>query len=208
MKTLLKLAAPALVLAMGSLSSVANADVSGSTKFSVEIPNILVLYHWDSANIKFNDFEQPAINDSTQVNKTLDFGDATLNASGGDDVDVSTVPAGFDTSNQINVKLKNSWAVRSLSGTKGVNLKVETPNGTDLINTSIPGSKVTIGSIALSQANATLGNNTNSIDLPSGWTAKRGDIDFKLNLGAVTESGVYSTSGTTAETFKLTLSAK
>lgn len=208
----------ALATATVSIASFASAaSVNGTTDFRVTLPEILVLYHWDDAHLILeNTNTNSAINDGSTRDVTLPFDAATRELN----TDVITTSATNLDTGTVAVKLKNAWAVRSLSnGT--VELKLENPKNTLYSAASAalgdqPGdSIITIGSPTLNTvATSVEGTNTGTatLNIKSGWQPVMGDIDFTLDLTKANHAGEYNTRGvagknTTSEddTFLLTL---
>ncbi len=204
MNTFAKLAVSALVLSVASVASA--ASVSGSTDFRVTLPEILVLYHWEDAHLKLTAANSVVNSNPTrELETTLTGGSYNFNSNPIEVVGQSaTNPL---ANNIIDVTLKESWAVRSLS-TGNVKLALTNPNPIlkDVVNGE---SKITITEPKL------VYNTTEAIEqsIPSGWTAVKGDIKFKLDLSAATKSGEHNTRGAggkntapgTDDTFLLTL---
>lgn len=214
-----KLVLIAALTAGMTTASYAQQTVSGTTNFRVIVPEILVLYHWDDAVLNLTaPADEFVYNDGTpatnSLNKNVGSTSATII---GTAVDTTTVPFGFNTNDKLDVTLKNSWAVRSISSAD-VKLKIENPNptltrvgGSEIVKTSLP---------TLNSDSATGGNDTLEVTLPSQWAAISGDIKFKLNLTGATKPGEYNSHGTAygltgapgdtltdnaKDTFKLTL---
>lgn len=210
----------ALATATVSIASFASAAaVSGTTDFRVTLPEILVLYHWDDAHLileNTNNANNSAINDGSTREVALPFAAATHELN----TDVITTSATKLDAGTIAVKLKNAWAVRSLSsGT--VELKLENPKPT--LYSVTAGNKPTtstivIGSPTLHAAATSIdGTSTGvaTLNVKLGWAPVMGDIDFTLDLKNANHAGEYNTRGqagknTTSEddTFLLTLTGK
>lgn len=212
-----KLAVSALALSVASVASA--ASISGSTDFRVTLPEVLVLYHWDDAHLILEEIATTAANDSDareisdtsahDLTATLGAGSYTISG------DVSaTAPTGTNSVNGIvNVTLKNSWAVRSLSSAP-VKLALTNPNPT-LINETVATSTIATQNATLaSTGTGVTGSGSANITIPSGFAPVLGDIVFDLDLANANNSGEYNTRGvagaaTTADedtdTFLLTL---
>ena len=203
-----KLAVSALVLSAASVASA--ASVSGSTDFRVTLPEILVLYHWEDAHLKLTSGNS-VVSDPTTREATFALGNSpyTINT------DVAT-DAVNPLTQEINVNLKNSWAVRSLSNA-AVKLDLLVQKDT-LKNVTEKNSVIKVENAVLAAPTAVstniTGDNTKNMTIASGWAPVMGDINFKLNLSAANNSGEYNTrgtagknpvKGTTDDTFLLTL---
>lgn len=200
-----------------SLASFASAaSVSGTTDFRVTLPEILVLYHWDDAHLILqNNDDNSAVNDGSTRDVTLPFA-ATTHELNTDVLTTSTTNLDADL---VTVKLKNAWAVRSLSsGT--VELKLENPKSTlysAALGDQSGNSIITIGSPTLNTVATSVegvNTNTSTLNIKSGWQPVMGDIDFTLDLTKANHAGEYNTRGkagknTTSadDTFVLTLSS-
>ncbi|OXL18121.1 hypothetical protein [Psychrobacter sp. DAB_AL32B] len=199
-----KLAVSALVLSVASVASA--ASVSGGTDFRVKLPEILVLYHWEDAYLELTADNSVVNSDVTrELESTLTGGTYNFNTNSIDvDAQSSTNPL---ANNIIDVTLTDSWAVRSLS-TGNVKLTLTNPNPIlkDVVNGT--------SEIIISEPNLVY-NSTEALEqsIPSGWTAVKGDIKFKLDLSAATKSGEHNARGVTGknaapgtnDTFLLTL---
>lgn len=200
-----KLAVSALVLSVASVASAA-ASVKGGTDFRVTLPEILVLYHWNDAHLTLTADNSVFGSDVTReleaslTGGTYNFNTNPINV----DAQSLTNPL---ANNIIDVTLKDSWAVRSLS-TRNVKLALSNPN--PILKDVVDGaSQITITEPKL------VYNSTEADEqsIPSGWTAVKGDIKFKLDLSAATKSGEHNTRGDagkniapgTNDTFLLTL---
>lgn len=211
----------ALATATVSIASFASAaSISGSTDFRVTLPEILVLYHWDDAHLTLtdnitttpaNDSDPREISDAAtrDLSANMEATDLTFQ---GKDV-TTTSPIAKFKSDVVNVTLKNSWAVRSLSSAP-VTLELTNENST-LSNVTVPASTIeTQDAVLASDATGINGNNTPTVTIPSGWKPVMGDINFKLDLTNANNSGEYNTHGTAGpattgdeatDTFLLTL---
>lgn len=190
------------VLAVSTCGSVLAApqSVSGDVNFKVTVPEVLVLYHWDEAHLKFNGFNKEYnTGDNPELTDNLGNGSYTINVN--PEIATDEVPQGFDSSNLIDVTLQNSWAVRSLSS-GDVRLAVESrQNGDLLLNGTDNESKAVISSPKVKTSNV---DGDSEIDIPSKWEATLGDIAFKLDMSGVKKPGTYQTANAD-KTFKLTL---
>lgn len=196
-----KLAVSALALSVASVASAA-APISGSTDFRVTLPEVLVLYHWDDAHLILeeiatttaNDSDAREISDTSTHDLTATLGEGPYTISG----DVSTTaPTGTNSVNGVvNVTLKNSWAVRSLSSAP-VKLALTNPNPT-LKHETVAASTIAIvaDSAKLDSAGTGVANSGSAnITIPSGFAPVFGDIVFDLNLANANNSGSYNTRG-------------
>lgn len=196
-----KLAVSALALSVASVASAA-APISGSTDFRVTLPEVLVLYHWDDAHLILeeiatttaNDSDAREISDTSAHDLTATLGAGPYTISG----DVSTTaPTGTNSVNGVvNVTLKNSWAVRSLSSAP-VKLALTNPNPT-LIHETVAASTIAIVADSAKLASAGTGvtnSGSANITIPSGFAPVFGDIVFDLNLANANNSGSYNTRG-------------
>lgn len=207
----------ALATATVSIASFASAaSVSGSTDFRVTLPEILVLYHWDDAHLilqNANDANNSAVNDGStrDVSQSFAAGTHELNT------DVTTGSTTSLDTGLVTVKLKNAWAVRSLSsGT--VELALTNPNSklySAALGNQSDESIITIASPTLNAAaTSVVGPNTATpkLNIKSGWQPVKGDIDFTLDLTKANHAGEYNTRGVSGnnstsedDTFLLTL---
>lgn len=216
MQKLTKLAVVSFATLASSFASA--ASISGSTDFRVNIPEILVLYHWDDAYLTLNDVATTSANDSdpreisdaTTRSATGVLGSSPYTITG----DVSTATLATSPLNApVDVTLQNSWAVRSISSAP-VKLALTNPN-TTLKNVTDAAATITTSSAVLqSAAVGATGTGTAAMTLPAGWTPVMGDIKFKLDLSNATKPGEYNTRGTagaattaqeSTDTFLLTL---
>ncbi|WP_019671724.1 hypothetical protein [Psychrobacter lutiphocae] len=215
-----KTAIAAAALSVASAASA--ASISGSTDFRVTLPEILVLYHWDDAHLTLtdvtttpdNDSDLREISDETTRDLSIDL-QQTSAVFQGNDVKTPSPITNFD-SGVVNVTLKNSWAVRSLS-TGDVTLALTNPNST-LKN--VTDNNVTIetkNAVLASAATGVTGSDSVSMTIPSGWEPVMGDIKFDLDLTGANYSGEYNTRGNAGkattndeatDTFLLTLTGK
>lgn len=190
----------ALATATVSIASFASAaSISGSTDFRVTLPEILVLYHWDDAHLTLtdivtttdNDSDPREISDATtrDLEAALADGAYTLNG----DVDTTSPIAKFD-GGTVDVTLKNSWAVRSLSNAP-VTLKLTNQKDTLLNVINNKSTIVTKEAVLASTAANVTGTDSTTMTIPSGWDPVMGDIKFKLDLSNANNSGEYNTRG-------------
>ncbi|MDP8162279.1 hypothetical protein QJU89_02895 [Pasteurella skyensis] len=188
----------ASVLGLTLTTSINAQEVSGETNFKVTIPEVLVLYHWDEAHLTFKNMATHH-GDTTIRNKTVNFADNQPYTLDGD-VTITDLPS---FKNDVKVKLKNAWAVRSISNDK-VTLKLEAQQPT----LKLGGASNASESITISDQQLKLGRETPNatIELKSQWAPQQGDILFNMNLAGATKSGEYKSAD--KDTFKLTLTGK
>ena len=186
----------ALATATVSIASFASAaSVSGSTDFRVTLPEILVLYHWDDAHLILESANS-VTNDGSTRNATQALAPDALHEL---NTDVVTTSATKFDAGTIDVKLKNAWAVRSLSsGT--VQLALTNPNPTlfsTVVGDKLTSSTIAIGSPTLNAAATSVDGATTgtALKIKSGWAPVKGDIDFTLDLKNANHAGEYNTRG-------------
>lgn len=220
------------VLAMGvatvGTTVHASSPVQGAIDFKVTIPEVLVLYHWDSAHLNLtNAVTNGANNDNyREIKDGAPELTAKIVKDGSYEISGTVPPSSGKTteldSGKLNVTLKNAWAVRALSSDK-VSLIAEIQNDTLSKGAS---SKILVSDIKLTATGAnateatalpvsekTIGKDTTTehakagLKVASGWKETQGDISFKLDLTKAKENGVYTSGATTAtdKTFLLTL---
>ncbi|MDP8171240.1 hypothetical protein QJU96_08070 [Pasteurella skyensis] len=210
MKKLLLATALATTMATG-----VNAvqSVSGTTDFTVTIPEVLVLYHWDQANLEFNPAKF-AQKDNAPATHTKSFDlTTTTNATITDNTTAPAVDTNFEpntlSAGTIDVVLKDAWGVRSISSGKDVHLAVAIQNNGNLLKDGTDNkSKAIVSEAKLEKTTTTAITAAPTIDIPTSWTPVTGNLNFKLNLAGVTKAGVHKTAATrsdTTDTFKLTL---
>lgn len=199
-----KLLVSSVALAGFSMSQA--ASVSGDVKFSVDIPEIIVLYHWDTARLNLTG-GSAATADTRPHTGSAVLGTGPYNVTTNP---ISTFPAATSTTGfgQINVKLVNSWGVRSIAA-NNPKLTLTAPGSTltrnggtetlNILNTAAdkPVLRCTTG------AHCATGNGTDIATIVKGWAVKTGDIEFKLDLSNIAAAGVYSTGGANNATFNL-----
>lgn len=205
-----KLAVSALALSIASVASAAG-PVSGTTDFRVTLPEVLVLYHWNDAHLIINDTALAyAVADNAAHNLPVGYAAGASGFVINTGAVTTTQTGGVNLATLVNVKLKDSWAVRSLSS-GNVSLALTVPNPT-LKNVNAAASTVGVQNATLASAGLTAGT---SLSIPSGFAPVLGDIDFKLNLANANNSGEYNTRGmpgaatnaqNATDTFLLTLS--
>lgn len=203
-----KLLLSAAILSLVTTSNAAN--VNGNVKFSVEVPEILVLYHWNSAHLNLTAPTNKFVYSNSDRTKDKEIG-STGDAEITGNVVTTTVPTGFSATDTLKVKLVNSWAIRSISDKK-VQLALTTPNGVTLTKVGATGSTIAIGSPVLKSTSASpaVPAGATSLTFNPGWTPKLGNIEFTLNLASANSKGTYTTSGAASggndNTFNLELS--
>ncbi len=203
MNFLSKITLAAVTVSVASFASA--ASISGSTDFRITLPEILVLYHWDDAHLILTDVVSTPENDSNNVNREIS--DTTtrdlteLLGAGPYTIDGNVVNTDEPTDisslgGSIEVTLKDSWGVRSLSAG---NVTLELDNSGDrgtLINVNKQASTILTESAVLVSTGAGItGSDSTILTIPSGWNAVTGDIKFTLNLANANHSGEYNTLG-------------
>lgn len=159
---------------IGATISTASADtISGDVDLQVKLPEILVLYHWEKAGIEFgaNKYNLP----TGKGEGTYDFGigriDVTDTNGGtsagvtGQEMNTATVPNARADAQVIPVTLKNSWAVRTLTESGTVTLKIANTQGADVHTLSKDGIKSDITTKEVKVKTDTVGANS-EITLP------------------------------------------
>lgn len=193
-----KIFATTVLFAMATSSQA--ASVNGDVKFSVEIPEIVVLYHWDEAKLSLT-------GGSAAIADTRDHNGSAVLGTGPYEVTQNAIDTGTltDTPNfgTINVKLIKSWGVRSIAAnnpkltltTPGATLK-KTASGTDSLTISNPVLKCT--------TTGDCGQDGTAITtVNKGWGVKTGNIEFQLDLSNITAAGTYSSGGNNGNSFNL-----
>ena len=198
MKKALTLVVGGLVLGTSSMAVAANS-ISGSTDFRVNIPEVLVLYHWDDAYLTLTDIATTPANDSDgrEISDPAAHNATGILAANGTytisgDVKTDTV-ATSPLATTVDVTLKNAWAVRSISN-DNVTLALTNPN-TTLKSVNGGATAVTSAAVLQSTATGTTGTNSATMTLPPSWVPTMGDIKFKLDLTNATKPGEYNTRG-------------
>lgn len=198
MKLFSKIALATATISMASVASA--ASISGSTDFRVTLPEILVLYHWDDAHLTLtdavttpeNNSDDREISDATTRDLSATLQETTLTFDG-NDVSTTSPITNFD-SGLVNVTLKNSWAVRSLS-TAPVTLALTNPNATLKNATNNDATITTQDAVLASTGTGVTDSDSASMTIPSGWAPVMGDIKFNLDLTNADYSGEYNTRG-------------
>lgn len=190
-------------LAFGLFGTASAAEVSGTTDFTVKVPAILILYHWDSASLEFNDFAK-AVEDARPHTLTDDLDKTAYNIVQNpiDATNVSDLPKGYDDT-KVDVKLVNSWAVRSIAAGANVSLALAT-QATDLLHEGTGTEKIVVSDATLESVT----NTGTTLTLPTSWTPTVGSIAFKIDLSDATKAGTYQSAATRSDAtdvFKLTL---
>lgn len=210
----LKKALPiALALTTAVMGTTAHAkSVQGAIDFKVTIPEVLVLYHWDSAHLNLtdavtegidNDADREIMNGQHKLDNAELVKDGSYTITG--DVPSTRKELDFDAG-KLSVKLQNAWAVRAISSDKV--LLTATIQKDTLTNGT---SKILVSDIGLTAtgANASVAETVApaSLKVASGWKETQGDITFKLDLTQAKDKGDYTSGATTAtdKTFLLTL---
>lgn len=200
-------------VALAGFSGSQAVNVSGDVKFSIKIPEIIVLYHWDSAALTLTSGASQAASDNTAHTASTalgttpyDFTGTAINGTGG-----TGLPASVGT---MVINLKNSWGVRSIAATDptlALSASTGAGNGYTLTNTATtPASTLTITNAVLNCATpADCGSQGSaSTTVTKGWALKTGDIQFSIDLSNATAGTYVSGGNTTApgNTFNLNFS--
>ncbi len=176
--------------AAGLLStSVQAASVNGETKLTVNMPEILVLYHFDEIEIDLTGPAATAVPQTAALSVTAALG--TNISTEADTLGASGAVNPLTSSNNMTVNIEGAWAVRSLSSAN-VSITGSIQNGTLAHESGTVGQEITVSGLTLS---------TNSV--APGWSLATGDMTFSLDLSGATAAGAYTTAGT--DTFLLTL---
>lgn len=224
MKFLSRIMLATVTVSVASFASA--ASISGSTDFRVTLPEILVLYHWDDAHLILTDVVSTPENDSNNENREisdtttrdltelLGAGPYTI---GGNVVNTDEPTDISSLGESIEVTLKDSWGVRSLS-TGNVTLTLDNSGDRETLK-NVNNSASTIlteSAVLISTGTGITGSNSTILTIPSGWNAVTGDIKFTLNLANANHSGEYNTLGSLGpapdsagdtDTFLLTLAS-
>lgn len=210
----LKKALPlALALTTAVMGTTAHAkSVQGAIDLKVTIPEVLVLYHWDSAHLNLTDAVTDGIDNDAdrEIMNGQHMDNAELVKDGSYTITGAVPSTGkeldFDAG-KLSVKLQNAWAVRAISSDK-VSLTATIQKDTLTNGTS----KILVSDIGLTAtgANASVAETVApaSLKVASGWKETQGDITFKLDLTQAKEKGDYTSgaNGTANQkTFLLTL---
>ncbi|WP_432481386.1 hypothetical protein [Moraxella sp. ZY200743] len=185
---------------LGASVSVATAQVnsiSGSMDLQVELPDVLVLYHWQTVGIEFHSaIRNVAIGCGTGIGNfgrpdiEIKDNDSINGADLTDDQLVTTSTPNTKSENKISVTLKDAWAVRSISE-NGVKLSIWNSDDTHKSD-SDPTSIVKTENVKVKSN----GGSGPSIDLvDSKWTPTKGDITFDLNFEQVKKQGCINQMG-------------
>ncbi|WP_323843508.1 hypothetical protein [Moraxella sp. Pampa] len=201
---------------VGASVSVANAQqktVSGTVDFKVNMPSVLVLYHWDEAGIDFQPQVEAQISghgveqvDAGEANVSVTTNNNTANVLALNDEALSATQFKGHDAQTVKVTLQDAWAVRSISE-NGVELIVETTDKAHK-NDLDPTSVINVENTKVKSTEAVgvdTGIGADRIQLPSKWVPIKGDITFDLDLSGAKKSGLYASQG---QTFTLKLSAK
>ena len=189
-----KLVVSGLVLSVASVASA--ASVNGSTDFRVELPEVLVLYHWDDVFLNLTG-GSIAQNDGT-LTRT---GTAAIGATTAT-IDSPAINATADALKaKMKVTLKDAWAVRNLSTTTGVSLALTNPNSKLISTVDKTSFLTTTGAVLESASDKVTGTKkAATLNIASGWAAVTGDIIFDLDLSKADSSGEYNTRGAAGTT--------
>lgn len=200
---------------VGASVSVANAQqktVSGTVDFKVNMPSVLVLYHWKEAGIDFQPQVEAQISghgveqaDAGEASVLVTANNNTANVLGLDDEQLSATRFKGNDAQTVKVTLQDAWAVRSISE-NGVELSVETTDKAHM-NGVDPTSVINVENTKVKSAGAEGDGQrgAETINLPSKWEPIKGDITFDLDLSGAKKSGLYTSTG---KTFTLKLTAK
>ncbi|MDG6882499.1 Uncharacterised protein [Phocoenobacter uteri] len=188
------------LLATTISAGVSAEEVSGTTNFTVNIPEVLVLYHLNSATLTLTGEQAYNSNSSIQSSTDISNTDHTF-ADNESSLRISDPLA----NKELNVVIEDAWGVRSLSS-NNVTLKVQNQSPNLIKDGTDDSSKVVIKSDSTklkldSQENATL-------SLPSKWATTVGDLLFTLDLSHITKSGEHKAAASPSagtNTFKFTL---
>ena len=186
MNTLKKKFLLAITLGLLALApwQTAQAQAVGSTSVSIDFTNIIILHYFDSLALTFTD------TGSYQENQGGGSGSAALGAT--ISIDANITPSGGPSyASSVAVAVQNVWAVRGISASGNIQVASaltaanavkgatgSTATASDLTVNS--GGGTAAGTINVSAPGFALGN------------AVKGDINFNLDISAVTQSGTHS----------------
>ncbi|WP_147285090.1 hypothetical protein [Moraxella ovis] len=199
-------------LVMAGAAASAHADsVSGTMDLQVQLPEVLVLYHWTNAGIEFNPIVKGigvgrgvgtyGLNQDTI--EVLDNNSESAADLTDDPLVTTTVLNNQADTNKVTVTLKDAWAVRSISN-DGVKLKVENTDSTHL-HDGDRNSKVKTENVKVKSSDAVTKTAEEEIELNSKWKPIKGDITFDLDFSEAKKAGLHKSDD---QTFTLTLTAK
>lgn len=181
------------------------ASISGSMDLTVTMPEILVLYHFDSVQIDLSD-----ANTSTAANDSDPFeisegAASAVSGTMGTPVTAALSITGTDThagAQTVNVTLTDAWAVRSISsGDVTVAGSIQTD---ELTHATEATSTIGVSNMTLTSGGAS----GTSVDLAPQWALQKGGISFELDLSSASHAGTYQSAATATDatdTFLLTL---
>jgi len=191
-----------------TLSSAHAGSISGSMDLKVNMPEILVLYHFDEVEINLeaatvstpaNDSDNYEISEGNAGTVTGPMG-APL--TGALNIDGSGGPTDGAANQTLEVTLTDAWAIRSVS-TGDVTVSGSIQTGT-LTHTDDASATIGVGAMELA-ANGTSGA---SVTLAPQWGLQKGDISFELDLSSANKAGSYVSAAAAddgTDTFLLTL---
>ncbi|MGB0865375.1 MAG: hypothetical protein ACPGSC_02640 [Granulosicoccaceae bacterium] len=188
-KTLLSLAVAGLLS-----SPLQAASVSGAMDLSVTMPEILVLYHFDSVQIDLTDANNQAVSEGAAANVTIATSAAPATGALSIDGTTPTLPA----QETVTVTLTDAWAIRSISSAD-VEVSGSIENAT-LTHTTAATSTIGVSNLSLEAG----GSTGAAVTLAPQWAVQKGNISFDLSLATASHAGTYTSGGTT-DTFLLTL---
>lgn len=212
-------------IALGMLGSASADTVTGQIDLTVTMPEVLVLYHWDSAHLELtaNNYNVTtgvgALTDQFGKNTyDIDATGQTTNPAMTGSALKTAEPSTLAGSSTVTITLKNSWAVRNISSAAGatpVKLAVAVNNAT-LTNVDNPAAEMAVSAPTLvSTATGVANSGTATLDLDPSWAPVTGDLTFDLDLTNANYSGLYTSDGKTFpaggpstsanKTFELTL---
>lgn len=188
-------------IALGMLGSASADTVTGQIDLTVTMPEVLVLYHWDSAHLELtaNNYNVTtgvgALTDQFGKNTyDIDATGQTTNPAMTGSALKTAEPSTLAGSSTVTITLKNSWAVRNISSAAGatpVKLAVAVNNAT-LTNVDSSTATMTVSGAKLASTATGTGE---TVNLPPSWTPVAGDLSFKLDLANANYSGQYTSDG-------------
>lgn len=207
-----------LSVAILSLVTTSNAaSVSGNVQFSVDVPEIIVLYHWNTATLNLtanSGIHKP----NGSGTGTGDITVGTYNVSGTLNTDDPLKKLGPGQDGKILVKLVESWGVRSIAKfNPQLTLGESTTGSYTLKNSNNKTLTISDAVLKCTTASTATGANCPGLTSPTGldvvrlapgWAPKTGNIEFTLDLSNLEEAGVYSSGGSNANTFNLKFDTK
>jgi hypothetical protein len=198
-KTLFVLALVAVAMTMGTTT--ASAQATGTTDLTVSIPDLVILYYYDTVSVSIDAEALAALaGDTVFANPELDeilavTGGTTsasaLESSGDLTADLAISPTSTGLSNAT-LTLQNAWAVRGLSSFSyeaGIALGA-TPNLTN------GGSVIGVSNPAINVGGGSYGTSNVNVPVSGLGTPTNGNVQLTLDLSTVTLSGDHSSTGT------------